>query len=165
LQVCGASRARTYSPDETRLRTVGMGLADEPCLEVVVGTFGATISNTRSLQKTGSAPPPPPSSGHARYDRPAPAPASSRDQYAHGALGNPAGHGTPSPRPSNSQGAASHRPPPSPAPDPQGADPTLLPLFRAVDKDGKQQPRFLVSCYEERSCVADCGWRNPPRHK
>lgn len=28
------------------------------------------------------------------------------------------------------------RPPPSPAPTDGGADPTLLPLFRAVDKDG-----------------------------
>ncbi|KAM0483092.1 hypothetical protein ACHAPX_002537 [Trichoderma viride] len=32
--------------------------------------------------------------------------------------------------------AASSRPPPSPANDGSGADPTLLPLFRAVDKDG-----------------------------
>ncbi|KAM0462281.1 hypothetical protein ACHAPV_003755 [Trichoderma viride] len=32
--------------------------------------------------------------------------------------------------------AATSRPPPSPANDGSGADPTLLPLFRAVDKDG-----------------------------
>ncbi|KAL7950598.1 EF-hand [Trichoderma barbatum] len=32
--------------------------------------------------------------------------------------------------------AATSRPPPSPSNDTSGADPTLLPLFRAVDKDG-----------------------------
>ncbi|KAK4079865.1 hypothetical protein Trihar35433_970 [Trichoderma harzianum] len=32
--------------------------------------------------------------------------------------------------------AATSRPPPSPSNDANGADPTLLPLFRAVDKDG-----------------------------
>ena len=37
--------------------------------------------------------------------------------------------------------AANSRPPPTPAPDAGGggSDPTLLPLFRAVDKDGKHQ--------------------------
>ncbi|KAK3311307.1 uncharacterized protein B0T15DRAFT_507879 [Chaetomium strumarium] len=34
---------------------------------------------------------------------------------------------------------ASSRPPPSPAPRDSSADPTLLPLFRAVDKDGTGQ--------------------------
>ncbi|CAJ2501457.1 Uu.00g043100.m01.CDS01 [Anthostomella pinea] len=34
---------------------------------------------------------------------------------------------------------ASSRPPPSPGPIEEGADPTLLPLFRAVDKDGTGQ--------------------------
>jgi hypothetical protein len=32
---------------------------------------------------------------------------------------------------------AQSRPPPSPALDGNGSDPSLLPLFRAVDKDGK----------------------------
>jgi len=31
----------------------------------------------------------------------------------------------------------SSRPPPSPGPTDSAADPTLLPLFRAVDKDGE----------------------------
>ncbi|ROT39867.1 hypothetical protein SODALDRAFT_377778 [Sodiomyces alkalinus F11] len=48
----------------------------------------------------------------------------------------PAHHGRPEP---------SSRPPPSPHPDAaDGADPTLLPLFRAVDKDGKLHPSSLI---------------------
>lgn len=44
------------------------------------------------------------------------------------------------PRPSaHNRPPASNRPPPSPAPQDGGAEPTLLPLFRAVDKDGKGQ--------------------------
>ncbi|KAK1250157.1 hypothetical protein MKX08_010160 [Trichoderma sp. CBMAI-0020] len=40
--------------------------------------------------------------------------------------------------------AATSRPPPSPANDGSGADPTLLPLFRAVDKDGEEtQPQKM----------------------
>ncbi|KAF2965235.1 hypothetical protein GQX73_g8344 [Xylaria multiplex] len=35
--------------------------------------------------------------------------------------------------------AASNRPPPSPVPQDGAADPSLLPLFRAVDKDGTGQ--------------------------
>ncbi|KAI0143632.1 EF-hand [Xylariaceae sp. FL1272] len=44
------------------------------------------------------------------------------------------------PRPSaHNRPPTSNRPPPSPAPQDGGADPTLLPLFRAVDKDGTGQ--------------------------
>ncbi|KAL2019215.1 hypothetical protein VTK56DRAFT_9942 [Thermocarpiscus australiensis] len=46
------------------------------------------------------------------------------------ATGRPAHHNLP---------PASSRPPPSPAPRDSTADPTLLPLFRAVDKDGTGQ--------------------------
>ncbi|KXH66899.1 hypothetical protein CSAL01_03676 [Colletotrichum salicis] len=48
--------------------------------------------------------------------------------------GNPRPNAQPRPPPNS-------RPPPSPAPDmsADGADPTLLPLFRAVDKDGTGQ--------------------------
>ncbi|RWA05684.1 hypothetical protein EKO27_g9416 [Xylaria grammica] len=35
--------------------------------------------------------------------------------------------------------AASNRPPPSPVPQEEGGDPSLLPLFRAVDKNGTGQ--------------------------
>lgn len=51
----------------------------------------------------------------------------------------PSAHG---PRPSaGGRAPASSRPPPSPAADASGgADPTLLPLFRAVDKDGTWRP-------------------------
>ncbi|KAI0417454.1 EF-hand [Xylaria grammica] len=35
--------------------------------------------------------------------------------------------------------AAANRPPPSPAPQEEGGDPSLLPLFRAVDKNGTGQ--------------------------
>ncbi|KAB5580947.1 hypothetical protein GE09DRAFT_1213382 [Coniochaeta sp. 2T2.1] len=46
------------------------------------------------------------------------------------------------PRPSGQDSrrpAPSSKPPPSPGPNEGGADPTLLPLFRAVDKDGTGQ--------------------------
>ncbi|KAI0192852.1 hypothetical protein EV127DRAFT_24984 [Xylaria flabelliformis] len=44
------------------------------------------------------------------------------------------------PRPSaHNRPPASNRPPPSPAPQDGNADPSLLPLFRAVDKDGTGQ--------------------------
>ncbi|KAI0176414.1 EF-hand [Hypoxylon sp. FL1284] len=44
------------------------------------------------------------------------------------------------PRPTtHNRPPASSRPPPSPAPQEGGADPTLLPLFRAVDKNGTGQ--------------------------
>ncbi|KAL1843157.1 hypothetical protein VTJ49DRAFT_2907 [Mycothermus thermophilus] len=52
---------------------------------------------------------------------------------------------SPPPAPSGSRPAprpgqlADSRPPPSPAPRDSSADPTLLPLFRAVDKDGTGQ--------------------------
>lgn len=67
---------------------------------------------------------------------------------------NPGGHPTGGPRQGTPSGVMSppptggpkpmhhnrpppnSRPPPSPAPTEGGADPTLLPLFRAVDKDG-----------------------------
>ncbi|KAI1382323.1 hypothetical protein F4677DRAFT_401647 [Hypoxylon crocopeplum] len=44
------------------------------------------------------------------------------------------------PRPTtHSRPPAASRPPPSPGPEAGAADPTLLPLFRAVDKDGTGQ--------------------------
>lgn len=46
------------------------------------------------------------------------------------AIGRPSHHNMPPP---------SSRPPPSPTPRDSSADPTLLPLFRAVDKDGTGQ--------------------------
>ncbi|KAI2614425.1 EF-hand [Hypoxylon fragiforme] len=47
---------------------------------------------------------------------------------------------TSGPRPvAQTRPPASSRPPPSPGPPEGGADPTLLPLFRAVDKDGGGQ--------------------------
>jgi hypothetical protein len=42
----------------------------------------------------------------------------------------------PTGQPSHSRPAQNSRPPPSPAPTDGNSDPTLLPLFRAVDKDG-----------------------------
>lgn len=40
------------------------------------------------------------------------------------------------PPPGNNRPPPASRPPPTPAP-PNGADPALWPLFKAVDKDGK----------------------------
>ena len=44
---------------------------------------------------------------------------------------------------------ASSRPPPSPALHDNGADPTLLPLFRAVDKDGKTDTQLCRATRSE----------------
>jgi Ca2+-binding EF-hand superfamily protein len=100
---------------------------------------------------------PPPSSS--RYDSKPPPPLPSQGRHpdprgrlspAHHGYGS-GGGGRPSPSPmspppmasgprpsSHGRPAPSSRPPPSPSPT-EGADPTLLPLFRAVDKDGTGQ--------------------------
>lgn len=75
-----------------------------------------------------------------RYDKPLP---TQRDARSH-SLGQAAyGHMSPPPNTSgarpqaHNRPVAQSRPPPSPALDGNGSDPSLLPLFRAVDKDGK----------------------------
>lgn len=86
-----------------------------------------------------------------RYDQPAPAPRQDhsprqsyeRDPHRLSPTHPPSGYGHMSPPPvnqgprpiSHNRPPAASRPPPSPGPE-SGADPTLLPLFRAVDKDG-----------------------------
>ncbi|CAJ0545848.1 hypothetical protein HG530_004766 [Fusarium avenaceum] len=74
-----------------------------------------------------------------RYDKPLP---TQRDARSH-SLGQAAyGHMSPPPNTSgarpqaHNRPVAQSRPPPSPALDGNGSDPSLLPLFRAVDKDG-----------------------------
>ncbi|KAL3963993.1 hypothetical protein ACCO45_000997 [Purpureocillium lilacinum] len=101
--------------------------------------------------KPGAAPPPSASYAQqpssSRYDSKPPPPAP-RDQYKQ----PPYGHASPPPppqqqhhqQPPHSQGPprapAASRPPPSPVPgEGSGSDSTLLPLFRAVDKDGTGQ--------------------------
>lgn len=89
-----------------------------------------------------------------RYDQPAPAPRQDhsprqsyeRDPHRLSPTHPPSGYGHMSPPPvnqgprpiSHNRPPAASRPPPSPGPE-SGADPTLLPLFRAVDKDGTGQ--------------------------
>jgi len=88
--------------------------------------------------RPGQAPAPGAPAANPRYEKPAPPiPPQARPQ---------ANYGQPSPPPTGGQRppaqtrpAAHTRPPPSPGPDGSGADPTLLPLFRAVDKDGTGQ--------------------------
>ncbi|KAL7973562.1 hypothetical protein HDV63DRAFT_188364 [Trichoderma sp. SZMC 28014] len=77
--------------------------------------------------------------GQPRYDQPPQQRHDNRSPIHHpGAYGL----GSPPPVAAAQRPAAQHhpaaasRPPPSPANDANGADPTLLPLFRAVDKDG-----------------------------
>ncbi|KAJ9130632.1 EF-hand [Pleurostoma richardsiae] len=61
----------------------------------------------------------------------------SQSPHVYGATSPPPTGG---PRPlAQTRGPPVSRPPPSPAPTDGGADPTLLPLFRAVDKDGTGQ--------------------------
>ncbi|KAJ4860527.1 EF hand domain-containing protein [Trichoderma breve] len=73
--------------------------------------------------------------GQGQYDHPP-----RRDTAGHGQ--GAYGLGSPPPVAAAQRPAAQHhpaatsRPPPSPSNDANGADPTLLPLFRAVDKDG-----------------------------
>ncbi|KAM5380230.1 hypothetical protein ACJZ2D_003681 [Fusarium nematophilum] len=57
------------------------------------------------------------------------------EPYGYGHMSPPPNPGGARPQPHN-RPAANSRPPPSPAIDGSGSDPTLLPLFRAVDKDG-----------------------------
>ncbi|KAG5947151.1 hypothetical protein E4U59_001883 [Claviceps monticola] len=77
--------------------------------------------------KPGSAPP----QMH-RHDKPAPAPLHPTQSLHHGR------HGAPPPRPSPQSSTGRQTGPPTPPAGP-GSDPTLLPLFRAVDKDGTGQ--------------------------
>lgn len=58
----------------------------------------------------------------------------------HSGVMSPPPTGGPRPSP-HSRPPPVSRPPPSPAPNDGGADPTLLPLFRAVDKDGTYHAR------------------------
>jgi hypothetical protein len=77
-----------------------------------------------------------------RYDKPLP---THRDARSHSLGQSPASHGYMSPPPNpggarpqaHNRPATNSRPPPSPALDGSSSDPSLLPLFRAVDKDGK----------------------------
>ncbi|KAG9257958.1 uncharacterized protein F5Z01DRAFT_670615 [Emericellopsis atlantica] len=76
-----------------------------------------------------------------RYDKPAPPlPSQTRQSSSHYGLSSPpaqaSGHRPP---PSHNQPPTSSRPPASPSADGSASDPTLLPLFRAVDKDGTGQ--------------------------
>ncbi|KAK8095537.1 EF-hand protein [Apiospora kogelbergensis] len=110
-----------------------------------------------SSSKYNSKPPPPlpaqhaaPSSYHRNSDPHRLNPSSQGGQSSYGGRNNYGGHSPVSsvmspppqasgPRPTtHNRPPASSRPPPSPVPS-EGADPTLLPLFRAVDKDGTGQ--------------------------
>lgn len=51
------------------------------------------------------------------------------------------------PAPVHNRPPPASRPPPSPAPGEDGRDPTLLPLFRAVDKNGTPSAAFFPSRY------------------
>ncbi|KAI5466169.1 hypothetical protein BGZ63DRAFT_400572 [Mariannaea sp. PMI_226] len=73
-----------------------------------------------------------------RYDKPAPTHRDSRSSS-----GGQYGFMSPPPNPTagrppiqHNRPVANSRPPPTPAPEAPGSDPSLLPLFRAVDKDG-----------------------------
>ncbi|KAL3605575.1 hypothetical protein FPOAC2_00522 [Fusarium poae] len=86
-------------------------------------------------------PPPQQYQQQPRYDKPLP---TQRDARSHSLGQGPASHGFMSPPPNpggarpqaHNRPAPNSRPPPSPALDGNGSDPSLLPLFRAVDKDG-----------------------------
>ncbi|KAJ4327094.1 hypothetical protein N0V84_002482 [Fusarium piperis] len=75
-----------------------------------------------------------------RYDKPLPVQRDARShsigqQHGYGHMSPPPNPGARPPQP-HSRPTLNSRPPPSPALDGPGSDPSLLPLFRAVDKDG-----------------------------
>ncbi|KAK7952025.1 uncharacterized protein PG986_007753 [Apiospora aurea] len=133
---------RPYNPDELpRFAEPDDGNAPRPAQQY----------SSSSASKYNSKPPPPLPQQHA-----APSPyhrnSDGRDRL------NPSSHGqsnygrhspvssvmSPPPMASGPRPTAHNRPPPSSRPPPspapsEGADPTLLPLFRAVDKDGTGQ--------------------------
>ncbi|KAL2213979.1 EF-hand [Sarocladium strictum] len=79
---------------------------------------------------------------HSRYDKPAPAPPTVRPPVSsHSPHASPPPHQTTHrPPPVQTRPQPSSRPPPTPTPEgSSGSDPTLLPLFRAVDKAGTGQ--------------------------
>ncbi|TGJ85228.1 hypothetical protein E0Z10_g3564 [Xylaria hypoxylon] len=89
--------------------------------------------------------PPPPVPGPSRHET---YPNRRQDSgYRNQSNYNPMSHSSMSPPPQATgprpaaltRPAASNRPPPSPVPQDSTADPSLLPLFRAVDKDGTGQ--------------------------
>ncbi|KAK5655026.1 hypothetical protein OQA88_6785 [Cercophora sp. LCS_1] len=100
---------------------------------------------TSSSRYENKPPPPRPSdhrTGSGRYDAPGgrlsprPNPGAAPDRYGSGTSPTSSGQ-RPSPR--HDLPPAKSAPPPSPSPRESGGDPTLLPLFRAVDKDGTGQ--------------------------
>lgn len=99
------------------------------------------------------------------YGRPHPSPAGRLSPSGHGPYGAvmspPPPTGGPRPNPVQNRPPPISRPPPSPAPNEGGADPTLLPLFRAVDKDRTSQGPSLHRSRVRlanlwRSCVCVC---------
>lgn len=115
-------------------------------------------------QKGGAAPAPRPSP-QPRYESKPPPPVP-RDDYrrpdprddrrpspnANFGATSPPPTGGPRPTAMHNRPPPSSRPPPSPAPETMadGADPTLLPLFRAVDKDGRWCRECLESAASDR---------------
>ncbi|KFH40540.1 Programmed cell death protein-like protein [Hapsidospora chrysogenum ATCC 11550] len=86
---------------------------------------GATSSSTQ---------PPPP-----RQEKPTP-PLPPQTRPSASSYGHPSPPPTGGQRPpAHNRPPASSRPPPTPGPEGSASDPTLLPLFRAVDKDGTGQ--------------------------
>lgn len=73
--------------------------------------------------------------------------------------GSPQGAGFPGVGLPARPGSNVNRPPPTPAP-PQGADPTLYPLFKAVDKDGSGQ----LSEKELRAALVNGDWSSFDPH-
>ncbi|KEY72553.1 hypothetical protein S7711_05624 [Stachybotrys chartarum IBT 7711] len=99
--------------------------------------FAEPENRPGSVPKPAAAVPPP---QQQRYEKPAPP--LPRDSYH---VQSPTGLGSPprsasGPRPTaTNRVPSSSRAPPSPAENPSSSDSTLLPLFRAVDKDGTGQ--------------------------
>ncbi|KAH7023100.1 hypothetical protein EDB80DRAFT_878602 [Ilyonectria destructans] len=85
----------------------------------------------------------PPQQQQARYDqvtspthRDARSPSTGQPAYGYGHMSPPPVQSGGRPPANYNRPAATSRPPPTPAPDASGSDASLLPLFRAVDKDG-----------------------------
>ncbi|KUI67009.1 Programmed cell death protein 6 [Cytospora mali] len=117
---------RPYNPD-------ALPQFAEPERKTPSGSSGPSLTPSHYDTK------PAPARPHDSYGRPHASPAGRLSPSGHNtgfaSTMSPPPTGGPRPTPIQNRPPPVSRPPPSPAPTEGGADPTLLPLFRAVDKD------------------------------
>lgn len=157
-------------------------MAAKSCGQVHPFTYSRSIQKGGSKPTTAPAPSAQPASS-SRYEtkpvppRPEQLPHRGSDARAdsrrlspghspHGNYGATSPPPTGGPRPNmNNRPPPVSRPPPSPAPVDGAADPTLLPLFRAVDKAGKSEPVTSSSRQRSKPRAMSASSRRAPAHR